>query len=245
VDLQPLTSDHFDWGGLTEDEWVEGFVRPSFEQQFKSGIHWELGTSWSKALGFTRLPAANSDKARTITDLFGEENQWNWQTEDGKLIVWINFKLEDIRSPRTTTGKRRKSETDDSSTIVKRERTASPAINPSFFNSPQARTQQMADEESIFLEPASPSILEEEDRSIDRSIVRCSPKIAIPHRQIPRLAAAQLFTLDTSKTVDQLIRRSGSYDAAARYLQDLHAGRLGVGFEDSGVRGHLEGLGLQ
>lgn len=103
VDLNPLPfaelSDETFNFAMDEEDWIVQYIRPSFPTQFESNTPYELGKSWSKQAGFNRLPHPRPGTTRTVVDLFSK-GSIDWEVQDGRLLVWLNFMIvEDGGSP--------------------------------------------------------------------------------------------------------------------------------------------------
>lgn len=118
IDLEPLPWDNLDsCFSLSELDWVHQYVRPSFAQQFEKDIIWELGKSWTKQSGFNRLPAPRSGQDRTVYDLFSP-GSIDWEVQNGKLMVYINFQIDDEGQTRTTLQKKVKKEEEEQPNLL-------------------------------------------------------------------------------------------------------------------------------
>lgn len=124
IELRPLLWENELSGvsPVTEANWLHEFVRPSFLEQFNKKIPYELGRAYSKTSGFHRLPQLHIGLNRTVIDLFGKKNSYDWEIQDGRILVFLNFyivkedqiKEEKIKEEKTTaiTKKRTKHQKD-------------------------------------------------------------------------------------------------------------------------------------
>lgn len=59
-----------------------------------------------KASGFHRLPDWSKGTNRTVHDLFGKENVYDWELQDGRIVVFLYFQI--IKTPELSTRTRKK-----------------------------------------------------------------------------------------------------------------------------------------
>lgn len=133
IDLLPLH--HSDYRhGITEEQWVMKYVRPCIPNQFDSNISWELGKSWTKASGFNRLPRS---ACPFEYDTFLQQGTIDWDVQDGRIIIWIQFKVPAKDGSRT-----RNSQSGNSESIKTEDCTEIDPIDISRFQSPASQANQ-------------------------------------------------------------------------------------------------------
>lgn len=84
---------------MTEEQWVDMYIRPNYEEYFAKQPQWKLGRSWSKEGGIHYLPRPINGQARTISDLFERPDDEfgrgiTWEIQDGRIIVYFAFQDE-------------------------------------------------------------------------------------------------------------------------------------------------------
>ena len=141
---------------MSEEAWVLEFIRPNFDQYFRGDVKWALGTSWSKAKGFIKLPEP-VQAPRSIFDLFFPHAQdstvtrHNFSTQDNRLVIFIGFDLVTEEKSVKRLREEDPSEASDldmkadpwaratysDSVVVKQEVHDGPLIDPERFNSPE------------------------------------------------------------------------------------------------------------
>lgn len=165
IDLKLLPVSAFDPPyGISESEWIQQYVRPSFSKQFERNIPWELGKSWNKKTGFNKLPAPDKGVSRTVADLFQKDGLYEWEVSDGKIVVWINFYIDESSSQVRTSPLRKVQRVKK----IKEETKASPVLDPACFESSPPRTSIEPASQSIESElffSQSPEIASQEDSS--------------------------------------------------------------------------------
>ncbi|KAH7118300.1 hypothetical protein EDB81DRAFT_766938 [Dactylonectria macrodidyma] len=157
VDLDPLPFHEIEtFDAITEEQWVNSYVRPNYEDYFARDPQWKIGKSWSKENGIHFLPMPKAGQGRTITDLFqkpDEESGYGitWEIQDGRIVVYFAFQ-DEISQARTDEKKRPKKTTSSKarSTKIKQEALQ---IDPASFDSsppPSARTDEILVKEERF-----------------------------------------------------------------------------------------------